>query len=85
MGRYCRFVNSERLKIERYKKKLNIKKMSQLLGWNSPASYKNIEDGIVEPRISIMIKISKILGKPVIYFFNFDVQESCTFCKQEVV
>lgn len=81
MGKYKMFINTERLKIERYKNSIGMRDMARKLGWDSPASYKNLEDGNVEPRITIMLNVSKILGKPVHYFFNLNVQNSCIMSK----
>ena len=77
MGKYKMFINSERLKLERYKKNISMREMADRLGWESATSYKNLEDGNVEPRITIMLNVSKILERPVHYFFNFNVHNSC--------
>ena len=70
MNKYSMYVKTEKIKNERKKKKKTIKEMSVKLGFKSPISYYNLEVGIVEPKISQMINLSKILGKPVSYFFN---------------
>ncbi len=70
MNKYSMYVKTEKIKNERKKKKKTIKDMSVNLGFKSPISYYNLEVGIVEPKISQMINLSKILGKPVSYFFN---------------
>lgn len=70
MNKYSMYVKTEKIKNERKKKKKTIKDMSVNLGFKSPISYYNLEVGIVEPKISQMINLSKILGKPVNYFFN---------------
>ena len=48
--------------------------MSRLMGFKSPATYYNIENGVVEPKISHINSISKILKMPSSNFFNFKVQ-----------
>ena len=70
MNKYSMYVKTEKIKNERKKKQKTIKDMSVNLGFKSPISYYNLEVGIVEPKISQMIKLSKVLGKPVSYFFN---------------
>lgn len=70
MNKYSKYVKTEELKKARIKKKKDYKDMSDELGLKSPISYYNLEVGIVEPKISQMIKVSKILGKPVKNFFN---------------
>jgi len=52
--------------------------MAKLLGKKSESSYSNLEKGVVEPKISDIITVSKILQKPCNIFFNLEVQESCT-------
>ena len=48
--------------------------MSIFMDFKSPAAYFNIENGLVEPKISHINKISKILKMPSSNFFNFKVQ-----------
>ncbi|HIT87003.1 MAG TPA: helix-turn-helix transcriptional regulator [Candidatus Coprocola pullicola] len=69
------FVNTERLKLERTKKELTYGDMSRLLGYKSKSTYMYIERGITIPRLPIMRKIAVILGKPIGYFFDIEVQE----------
>lgn len=76
MNRYAEYVNTDELKKTRLKKKKTCEVMSKELGLKSPVSYYNIEVGIVEPKISQMVKISDILGRPVQKFFNFKLQEN---------
>lgn len=76
MNKYSKYVNKEALENERQKRKKTCKDMSELMGMRSPVSYYNIENGIVEPKISQMIIISKILKKPISNFFNFKLQEN---------
>lgn len=78
MARYSEYVNTEELRKERYIKRITMTKMSELIGKKSNTSYSNIENGIVEPKISDINKIAEILGKPVTVFFNLKVQDSCT-------
>lgn len=70
MGAYKDYVYSKRLKTIRKQKRITIKQMAKLLSKKSHVSYANIENGFVEPKISIMNKISHILEKPVDYFFK---------------
>ena len=76
LNKYAIYVNTEELKKARYKSKKNYEDMSKEMGMKSPISYYNIEVGIVEPKISQMIKISEILKRPVAKFFNFKLQEN---------
>lgn len=78
LAKFSMYVNTEELRRERYAKKITMAQMSKLLGKKSETSYSNLENGVVEPKISDIIKISKILKKPCHIFFNFEVQESCT-------
>lgn len=76
MYKYSIYVKTDKIRNERIKKNKTIKNMSVELDLKSPSSYYNLEVGIVEPKISQMIKVSKILGKPVAYFFNLQLQEN---------
>lgn len=76
MYKYSKYVKTEKIKNERIKKNMTIKDMSTELGLKSPVSYYNLEVGIVEPKISQMVKVSKLLGKSVAYFFNIQLQEN---------
>lgn len=76
MNRYSKYVNVDELKKARKNKKMTCEDVSKEMGFKSPVSYYNIEEGIVEPKISQMIKISKILGKSPEKFFNFKLQEN---------
>lgn len=76
MNKYSKYVNKEALENERQKNNKTYKDMSELMKMKSPASYFNIENGIVEPKISQMLKISKIFKKPVSKFFNLNIQEN---------
>ena len=73
MNKYTEFVNTNRLIERRNKLGLSIRAMCKILGLKSSSSYYSIEIGRTEPKISHMINISKILKKPVSYFFNFNV------------
>lgn len=76
MNKYAIYVNTDELKKARNKKKKTYEDMSKEMGMKSPISYYNIEVGIVEPKISQMIKVAEILGRPVGKFFNLKLQES---------
>lgn len=78
MNKFSKYVNSENLRRERFAKKLTALDMAVKLGKSSASSYTNIENGIVEPKISDMNIISETLGKPVEYFFNIKLQETQT-------
>ena len=67
MNKNC--IKTDTLRIERLKKKLTLKNMSDLLGFKSPASYYNIEKGNTIPKLDVMINISNILEIPVDNFF----------------
>ncbi len=76
MNKYSRYVKTEELRKARVKKKKDYKDMAIELGFKSPISYYNLEVGIVEPKISQMTKVSKILGGPIGKFFNLQLQEN---------
>ena len=76
MNKYAKYVNTEELRKTRNKKKKTYEDMSNEMGMKSPISYYNLEVGIVEPKISQMIKVSNILGKPIGKIFNLKLQES---------
>lgn len=78
IAKYADMVYTDRLKIERFLKKLTVRDMAALMGYKSPTTYSYIERGIVEPKIKDMNKISEILGRPVEYFFKLNVQETQT-------
>lgn len=72
------YVNTYLLRMERAKKGVSAKEMAECIGKSSPTSYYNIENGEVEARITDMVRISHKLGKPVEYFFNLKLQDSCS-------
>lgn len=76
MNKYALYVNTEELKKARNRKNKTYEDMAQEMGMKSPISYYNIEVGIVEPKISQMIKISQILNKPIGKIFNLKLQEN---------
>lgn len=76
MKKYSMYVNTEELKKARNKKQKTCEDMAQEMGMRSPVSYYNIEVGVVEPKISQMIKISQILNKPIGKIFNLKLQEN---------
>ena len=71
---YKKYVKTEELKNEREFRHLSYRDMSKLMGFKSPATYYNIENGLVEPKISHIINIFKILINSCSNFFNFKVQ-----------
>ena len=52
-NKYSKFVNTEELKKTREEKGFSIRDMSRFMGFKSPATYYNIENGIAEPKIHI--------------------------------
>lgn len=76
MNQYSKYVYTDELKRERKNKGLSMENMAELLGFKSKVSYYNIENGISEPRISHINRISKILGKAAKNFFNLKVQKN---------
>ena len=74
MNKYTKYVYTDELKKERKKQGFSITDMANMLGFKSKVTYYNIEVGAVEPKISHINKISKILGKAPKNFFNFKVQ-----------
>lgn len=73
-NKYSKYVNTEKLKNVREAKGFSYRDMSMLMGFKSSATYYNIENGLVEPKISHIISISRILKMPSSNFFNFKVQ-----------
>lgn len=73
-NKYSKYVNTEELKQVREAKGFSYRDMSSFMGFKSPATYYNIENGLVEPKISHINSISKILKMPSSNFFNFKVQ-----------
>lgn len=73
-NRYSKYVNTEELKNAREEKGFSYRDMSRMMGFKSPATYYNIENGIVEAKVSHINSICKILKKPSSIFFNFKVQ-----------
>jgi DNA-binding XRE family transcriptional regulator len=75
IGKYRDLVYTERLKLERFKKNITIKELAARVGI-SFVTYSQIENGHVEPKISVASKISEILGKPTSYFFKIYEKET---------
>ena len=71
-------IFTDRLKQVRKSKGISLREMARKLDYNSPSSYMYIEKGEVQPSIYMMNKISKILDKPVNYFFKLNVQDAQT-------
>lgn len=76
MNKYSKYVNTIELKKARAKKQMSYEYMASEMGMKSPISYYNLEVGIVEPKISQMIKVSQILNKPIGKIFNLKLQEN---------
>lgn len=70
MAKNSLYTNTIKLREARREKNITVAEISRVLGFNSLVSYYNIENGITEPKISQMITISRLLDKPVAYFFN---------------
>lgn len=68
-------VYTDRIKKERELKKMSYQDMANKLNYSSKTTYMYIENGITQPTLQVMRGISKILGKPISYFFNLEVQE----------
>ena len=69
-------VYTERIKKEREQKKYSYQDMADKLNYKSKTTYMYIENGSTQPTLQMMRGISKILGKPIAYFFNLEVQDS---------
>lgn len=70
MNRYSKYVKTENIREARKAKHILIADIIKEMGLASRVSYYNIENGIVEPRISQMIILSKILEEPITKLFN---------------
>lgn len=75
---YSKLIYSDRLKEARLQLNLSYEDMARKLGYSSKSTYMYIENGTTEPKLSVMLKISSILNRPVEYFFNLKVQETQT-------
>lgn len=69
MAKYSEYVKTENLKKARKDKGITVNELISRMGLASRVSYYNIENGIVEPKISQMILISQILNEPMKNFF----------------
>lgn len=69
-------TKTENIKKERLKKGRSYADMANFLGYKSRTTYMYLEKGMTNPSIDVMNNISKLLGKPVQYFFNLNVQET---------
>ena len=72
MGKYGKYVKTENIRSARKNKHILIADIIAKMGLTSRVSYYNIENGIVEPRISQMIILSEILEEPVHHLFNLE-------------
>lgn len=70
-----KLVYTERLKQEREAKGFSYKDMAEQLNYKGKTTYMYIENGNTQPTLKKMRNISRILGKPVAYFFNLNIQE----------
>lgn len=70
MAKYSEYVKTENIKKARKEKHISVNEIICKMGLASRVSYYNVENGVVEPRISQMILLSKILEKPVSHLFN---------------
>lgn len=70
-----KYVKTEILKAERKSYGYTYKDMAKKIGYNSPTTYMYIEKGQTIPNLLTMLKIAKVFGKPVSYFFKLDIQE----------
>lgn len=69
-------VYTDKIKEERRNKSLSYEDMAKKLGYKSKSTYMYIENGSTMPKLDVMIEISRILGKPIAYFFNLKVQDN---------
>jgi len=67
-------VDTEKLKKARNLKGFSYRDMSKFLGAKSSATYFNIENGKVEPKIGQALRISRLLKEPITNFFKLKVQ-----------
>lgn len=78
MGKYSQYINASELRERRKSMKLSYRDMSKLMNVKSPATYYNLENGLVEPKISQMLIVASILKVRVGKIFNLKVQENKT-------
>lgn len=74
MSKEVLIINTKELKKARTIKGFSYRDMSKFLGAKSSATYYNIETGKVEPKISQVLKICKLLKEPITKFFKLEVQ-----------
>ena len=79
LGKYSKYVKRENIRNTRKEKHISVKDLTKELGLSSTVSYYNIENGMVEPKISQMVTISKLLDEPVKNFFMLEPQENWDF------
>lgn len=72
MNKYSKYVKTENIREARKAKHILIADIIKEMGLASRVSYYNIENGIVEPRISQMIVLSKMLEEPITKLFNLE-------------
>lgn len=70
MRPYSKYVKTSDIRKTRKQKKMSANKIATEMGFSSICSYYNLETGLVEPRISQMVRLSQILDEPVKNFFN---------------
>lgn len=70
MAKFSEYVKTENIRNARINKGLTVGDISRRMGFSSRVSYYNIENGVVEPKVSQIVTLSNILDGPVQEFFN---------------
>jgi hypothetical protein len=83
MGKFAMYVNDGNLLAELARNRLTYQDMALLMGKRRAISFSDLLYGRVEPKITDMIAISKALGKPADYFFNFELRETSSSEEQK--
>ena len=71
MGKFSKYVNREHIREVRRAKGITVEKIAEAMDLASTVSYYNLENGLVEPKITHMIILAELLGEPVTNFFTF--------------
>lgn len=69
------WVYPSRIKRLRVYKGWTLKKAAEMMGYKSASTFKNLEDGKLEPKISQINRMAEIFGQPAHYLFKLNVKK----------
>ena len=78
-------MKNHRLVEARKEKNLNQTQLARMLGFKDKQSVSNWENGHSTPTLETAIRLSRILEKDIVFLFGYNVQDSQTKLKQEVI